>query len=96
MTQGKPLPQITEDMVVTIATGLHVRPAGVLVEAIEKLDSDIFIECRGERVNAKSIMGLLTLAAEKGTSIRVIATGPEAERAVESIRRILTDGSDQS
>jgi phosphotransferase system HPr (HPr) family protein len=85
-------PQVTEDIAVSIATGLHVRPAGDLVQAIEKLRADVFIECRGERVNAKSIMGLLTLAAEKGTLVRVIAEGPDAEQAVESIRKILTDG----
>jgi phosphotransferase system HPr (HPr) family protein len=85
-------PQVTEDIVVSIATGLHVRPAGDLVQAIEKLHADVFIECRGERVNAKSIMGLLTLAAERGTRVRVIAQGPDAAEAVESIRRVLTDG----
>lgn len=89
---SKPAHKVTEDMVVAIATGLHVRPAGDLVQAIEKLHADVFIECRGERVNAKSIMGLLTLAAEKGTQIRVIAEGPDAAHAVASIRRILSDG----
>jgi len=84
--------KIVEDMTVSIATGLHVRPAGDLVQAIEKLNADVFMECRGERVNAKSIMGLLTLAAERGTIVTVIAEGPDAARAVDSIRRILSDG----
>jgi len=85
-------PGLVEDIMVQIPTGLHVRPAGDLVQSIEKLHADISLECRGERVNAKSIMGLLTLAAEKGTVVRVYADGPDAEAAVESIRRVLTDG----
>jgi phosphotransferase system HPr (HPr) family protein len=85
-------PSLVEDIVVQIPTGLHVRPAGDLVQAIEKLHADISLECRGERVNAKSIMGLLTLAAEKGTTVRVYAEGPDAEAAVESIRHVLTNG----
>lgn len=90
--QDQSAPKVTEDLTISIVTGLHVRPAGDLVQAIEKLRADVFIECRGERVNAKSIMGLLTLAAEKGTQVRVIAEGPDAARAVASVRRILTDG----
>jgi phosphotransferase system HPr (HPr) family protein len=85
-------PSVVEDIVVEIPTGLHVRPAGDLVQAIEKLHADISIECRGERVNGKSIMGLLTLAAEHGTTVRVFAEGPDAEIAVESIRRVLANG----
>jgi len=83
---------VVEDIVVGIPTGLHVRPAGDLVQAIEKMHADVSLECRGERVNAKSIMGILTLAAEQGTIVRVFADGPDAPRAVEAVRRVLTNG----
>jgi len=70
--------------------GLHARPAALLVQAVEGLDCDIALEKDGEKVNGKSIMGIMILAAERGSEIIVSARGPDAERAMEEIGRIVS------
>ncbi len=70
--------------------GLHARPAALLVQAVEKLDCDIALEKDGEKVNGKSIMGVMMLAAERGSEIVVSARGPDAEKAMGEIERIVS------
>ena len=57
---------LTEDMVVTNALGMHLRPSQRLVQTVLKFSCEVHIQKEGHRVNAKSIMGLLTLAASRG------------------------------
>jgi phosphotransferase system HPr (HPr) family protein len=71
--------------------GLHARPAMLLVQAIARLDCNVAIEKDGLEADAKSIMGVLTLAAEQGSSILVRAQGPDAEKAVEAIEQLIQD-----
>lgn len=71
-------------------TGLHARPAALLVQAVEGLDCDISLEKDGEKVDGKSIMGVMMLAAERGSEIVVSAQGPDAEKAMEEIGRIVS------
>lgn len=70
--------------------GLHARPAALLVQAVEGLDCDIALEKDGEKVNGKSIMGVMMLAAERGSEIIVSTRGPDAEKAMEEIARIVS------
>lgn len=70
--------------------GLHARPAALLVQAVEGLNCDIALEKDGEKVNGKSIMGIMILAAERGSEIIVSARGPDAERAMQEIGRIVS------
>lgn len=72
--------------------GLHARAAAQLVHLANKFQSDITVEKDGTEVNAKSIMGLLMLAAPKGVSITVIASGDDAEEALIQIGRMINDG----
>ena len=65
--------------------GLHARPAKNLVSELNKYRSEVFIEKDGYRVNAKSIIGVLTLAAVKGTVLTVIAEGEDAEEALDVV-----------
>ena len=83
---------IVKEIVVQRETGLHIRPANELVQAIEKLDCTVFLEHGKERANAKSIMGLLTLTALRGAKLKLVATGPDAEEAVRCVEAVLTDG----
>jgi phosphocarrier protein len=69
--------------------GLHARPAAEIVKLASKFKSDITM-CRDElEVNGKSIMGVMMLAAEYGSTLLVRATGPDAEEAVEAIAALI-------
>ncbi|RKY48984.1 MAG: phosphocarrier protein HPr [Candidatus Neomarinimicrobiota bacterium] len=65
--------------------GLHARPATALVGLASKFSSDIFLRRGEKRINAKSILGILVLAAEKGTTLKVQADGEDEEEAVKAI-----------
>ena len=69
--------------------GMHARPAAQLVKLAATFASSIEIECDGSRVNGKSIMGVMMLAAECGATIQVRATGPDAEATVAAIEALV-------
>ena len=81
--------EVRRELVVKNKTGLHARPAAVFVQIANKFDSEITIEKEDQKVNGKSIMGILMLAAEKGAIITIIAEGDDAERAVEELSQVL-------
>ena len=68
--------------------GIHARPAAVLVQAAKDFSSTIHFKKGNERINAKSIMGILTLAASYGTEIIIEAEGQDEEKAVETIAHL--------
>ena len=68
--------------------GIHARPAALLVQTANRFDSGIELEKDGERINGKSIMGVLTLAATYNTPIKIIADGDDEQQAVEAICRL--------
>ncbi|MFO7951073.1 MAG: HPr family phosphocarrier protein [Candidatus Fermentibacteraceae bacterium] len=72
--------------------GIHARPAALLVKAAAEYASDIHISFGGDRVNAKSIMGVMTLAACKGSELTIEADGPDEGEAVEALAAIVRDG----
>jgi phosphocarrier protein len=71
--------------------GLHARPAAQLVQIAKQYNSDVMIEKDGERVNAKSIMGVLMLACAKGQKIKIIANGEDEEGAVNALANLIND-----
>lgn len=71
--------------------GLHARPATALVNTIQKYKSDVFLLSHGKKINAKSILGVLVLAAEKGAKMVVQAKGEDAQEAVDSVIRLAAD-----
>lgn len=71
--------------------GLHARASAKLVETVERFNAEAEIEKDGFRVSGDSIMGLLMLAASKGTSINVSTSGEEAEALAEAIRALVAD-----
>lgn len=81
--------EIKREIVVKNKTGLHARPAALFVQIANKFDSDITIIKDEQEVNGKSIMGILMLAAEKGSKITIMADGEDAEKAVEELSEIL-------
>jgi phosphocarrier protein len=73
--------------------GLHLRPASQLVKIANQFpDSEISIAKDGQEVNAKSIMGVVMLAAELGCELEIEAVGPSADEALASLGRLIEDG----
>ena len=87
---------LTEEMVIVNSMGLHARPAAKLVQTVLQFQSDVQVSVNGQRVNAKSIMGLLTLAAAQGTQMTVTAQGPDAEQAMNAVRELIASGFGES
>lgn len=65
--------------------GMHARPAALLVKTASGFKSKIYLETDSEKINAKSIMGIIILGATYDTAIKVIADGPDENEAVEAI-----------
>ena len=66
-------------------TGIHARPATLLVQAASKFNSDINLECNGKSVNLKSIMGVMSLGVGQGADVTITADGDDAKEAIEAI-----------
>ena len=71
--------KISRKVKVKNSLGLHTRPASVIVRLLQESRSSVFFTCRKEKVNARSIMSLLTLAASKNSLITMEAEGDDAE-----------------
>lgn len=72
--------------------GLHARPSALLVSAAAKFESEVFFTKEGLRVNGKSILGVMMLAAEKGAQVTVECDGPDEEAALEELLRVISTG----
>jgi phosphocarrier protein len=68
--------------------GVHARPAALLVQTTKNFSSNIYFEKGSDRINAKSIMGIITLGAAYGTEIRIVAEGEDEEAAVAALVRL--------
>ncbi len=68
--------------------GMHARPAALLVQKANQFKSNIYLEKNGERVNAKSIMGIITLGATYNTPLKILADGVDAREAVEALAEL--------
>mgnify|MGYP003445041670 FL=1 len=71
--------------------GLHARASAKLTQAATAFSSEVWLERNGRRVNAKSIMGVMMLAAGKGTSIIVDTEGADADAALQAILKLIAD-----
>ena len=66
-------------------TGIHARPATLLVQAASKFNSDINLEYNGKSVNLKSIIGVMSLGVGQGADVTITADGDDAKEAIEAI-----------
>ena len=80
----------TKEMTINIPSGLEARPVALLVQVASKYESSIYIECENKKVNAKSIMGMMSLGLASGENIVVTANGNDENEAVESIEKYLS------
>lgn len=83
---------LTRDLKIVNRRGLHARASAKLVKLVETFDADVVVMKDGQSVGGNSIMGLMMLAASPGCSIRVSATGAEAEDALAAIAELVESG----
>jgi phosphocarrier protein HPr len=84
--------RLERTFVIVNSLGLHARAAAQLVGCANRYRSEIYVDKDGTQVNGKSIMGVLTLAAAKGTNILVIAEGEDAEGAMAALSQLIENG----
>lgn len=75
---------------IQLSEGLQARPVAMLVQVASQHESSVYIEAEGKKVNAKSIMGMMSLALGTGESVKVIAEGADEEAAIEGIEKYLS------
>jgi phosphocarrier protein len=83
---------IKKEVVIKNRLGLHTRPAAMLVKLAAKFKSDFFIEKNGVQVNGKSIIGVMTLAAEQGAKLILKFEGEDEEEAAKAIVELFENG----
>ena len=71
--------------------GLHARASAKLTQVAGQFKSDVWVSCNGRRVNAKSIMGVMMLAAAKGTKILIETEGNDEEQALQALQVLIND-----
>lgn len=76
---------LEKSVVVRLKSGLQARPAALFVQEANRYNSDIFLEKKGKKVNAKSIMGIMSLAVSSGGEIKLMAEGNDAEQALDAL-----------
>lgn len=82
---------ITRDLAIINEKGLHARASAKFVETVERFDAKATVEKDGISVSGDSIMGLLMLAAPRGTSIRVTTTGAQANELADALSELVGD-----
>jgi phosphocarrier protein len=80
---------VSKELIVQNKQGIHARPAALFVKVANRFNSEVFVEKDGEKVNGKSIMGLMMLAAGPNSRLLVEAVGADAIEAVEEIEKLV-------
>src|SRR6267154_2223038 len=80
---------LTKELVIANKSGIHARPAAMFVKIANRFVCDIFVEKDGEKVNGKSIMGLMMLAAGPGSKVTIHAHGHDASQALAEIETLI-------
>ena len=88
---AKKLPDgfLTKELTIINKSGIHARPAALFVKTANKFGSDIFVEKDGEKINGKSIMGLMMLAAGPGSKIILHVKGADADAAIADLESLV-------
>lgn len=80
---------VTKEVVINNQVGLHARPATFFIQKANEFKSSIWIERDDRRVNAKSLLGVLSLGIVKGTAVNLIADGPDEENAIATLSELI-------
>jgi phosphocarrier protein HPr len=89
-------PQIVKELVVQNKMGVHARPAAMIVRITNKFKADVFVEKDEEQVNGKSIMGLMMLAAGKGSKVKFLAAGDDAPQMLAELEQLFARKFDEA
>ena len=81
---------IKKEIVINIPNGLEARPVALLVQVASQYECNIYIESEERKVNAKSIMGMMSLGLASGEKVFVTAEGPDEEEAIKNIEKYLS------
>ncbi len=81
---------ITKEITINIPNGLEARPVALLVQVASQYESSIYVESNEKRVNAKSIMGMMSMGISTGEKVVVTADGPDEQTAIENIEKYLS------
>ena len=81
---------IKKPITIQIPSGLEARPVALLVQVASQYESDIHVECGDKKVNAKSIMGMMTLGLVAGENVNVIVEGSDEQEAMNNIAKYLS------
>lgn len=79
-----------KSITIQLTEGLQARPVAMLVQVASQYESSVYIETNGKKVNAKSIMGMMSLALGTGEIIKVISEGTDEKEAMESMEEYLS------
>ena len=83
---------VTREVTVTNSVGLHARPATFFIQKANSFKSSVWVEKEERRVNAKSLLGVLSMGIVSGTAIVLVADGPDEEEAVEGLAELIEKG----
>ena len=85
-----------KELLVQNKMGIHARPAAMIVRVTNKYKAEVFVEKDEEQVNGKSIMGLMMLAAAKGTKVKFIGTGEDAPQMLAELEALFAKKFDEA
>jgi phosphocarrier protein len=80
---------LTKELTIVNKSGIHARPAAMFVKIANRYGCDIFVEKDGEKINGKSIMGLMMLAAGPGSRVTLHVKGPDASTAIAELEALV-------
>lgn len=83
---------VVREVRVTNKAGLHTRPASLIVREAARFSAEFYIQKDGYEINGKSIIGVMTLAAEQGATLTLTFMGDDEEEAADAIEKIFNDG----
>lgn len=81
---------VRKEITINIPNGLEARPVALLVQVASQYESSIYVESEDKKVNAKSIMGMMSLGLASGEKVIVTAEGPDEEEAIDNIEKYLS------
>jgi phosphocarrier protein HPr len=95
-TESTAAPQLVKELLVQNKMGIHARPAAMIVRITNKFKADVFVEKDDEQVNGKSIMGLMMLAAGKGSKVKFLASGEDAAQLLAELEALFAKKFDEA
>ena len=82
---------VTKEVTIVNRLGMHARPAAMFVRTASRFRCEVWVEKEGERINGKSIMGLMMLAAGQGSKLMISCDGPDADSALAELEQLIAN-----